>query len=131
MNLQEQILRIHEMMDKSSLYKKMDLFQKLVDKSIASLKNICETMNSEDDEIVSFDACEFIDNLVQVKVTSVDTFNENLRILIYIKYKNWRYMEEESFVYELSDELKKTIGPNVIVEVEDLVNTFPEDQRNW
>ena len=66
MNLQEQISRIQEIMDKDVLNRKREVFQNLVNNSIENLKNTCETMNDEenDEEHVFFDACDFIDSSV-------------------------------------------------------------------
>ena len=118
-------------MNKDILYKKINVFQKVVDNSIDNLKRTCETMNDEDNEYVSFDACDFIDALVSVKVSDVKDVNGVITLLVVIKYKNYRFMDEETFLYELKNELKSSLGINVGIEVEDTINTFPPDQRNW
>ena len=133
MNLQEQIYRIQEIIDKDTLNRRIGAFQELVNNSIDNLKNTCETMNDEenDEEHVFFDACDFIDSLVDVRVTDIRTLNGVLNLLVVIKYKNYRYMDEDPFVYELKNELQSNIGTNIKIEVEDSINTFPSDQRNW
>ena len=133
MNLQEQISRIQEIMDKDVLNRKKEVFQNLVNNSIENLKNTCETMNDEenDEEHVFFDACDFIDSSVDVRVTDIRTLNGVLSLLVVIKYKNYRYMDEDPFVYELQNELQSNLGTKIKIEVEDSINTFPSDQRNW
>ena len=133
MNLKEQILRIQEIMNKDSLKRKVESFQKLVDTSVDNLKNICKTMEDSetDDEPISSYACWLIDVLENVRVTDVKNVNGVISLLIVIKYKNHRYLDEEPFVYELKNELKNNLGINIKIEVEDHINTFPPDQRNW
>jgi len=105
-------------------------FQKLVDNILNNMKRTCEIMNSEDDEIISFGACELIDADVKVSVSEVGVVNDRMRVLVVIKYHHWRYIGEDEFVYELSKELRKWIGDNY-VEVEDYINTYPTDKRQW
>ena len=132
MNLQENIQRIKEMKgeindDKS---KKREDYQKLVDMVLGNLKYKCETENSESDEIVNFDACELIDSNLKVEVIDVKKLDTGKSILISLKYENYNYIDEDSFVYELRDGLKRWIG-NIKIEVEDSINIFPEEDRQF
>ena len=132
MNLHENIHRIKQMMGVISedYSKKSEGHQKLVDMVLDDLKYKCETLNSESDEIVSFDACELINSDLKVQVVDVKQYDNGKSILILLKYKNYRFIDEDSFVYELQDGLKKWIG-NIKIEVEDSINIFPDKDRQW
>lgn len=124
MNLQEQLYRIKSMMgtineDTSNI---KGLFQELVNNSIDELRYICDTMNSDDDEIVSFGACDLIDSSINLTVTNVKKEEQLVIITLLIKYKNYSFIDEDSFVYELNHMLNK-FGRFSIV-VEDSINTF-------
>ena len=125
MNLQENIQRIKEMMGVIN-----EDYQKLVDMVLGDLKYKCETQNSESDEIVNFDACELIDSNLKVEVIDVKKLDTGKSILISLKYENYNYIDEDSFVYELRDGLKRWIG-NIKIEVEDSINIFPEEDRQY
>ena len=125
MNLQENIQRIKEMMGVIN-----EDYQKLVDMVLGDLKYKCETQNSESDEIVNFDACELIDSNLKVEVIDVKKLDTGKSILISLKYENYNYIDEDSFVYELRDGLKRWIG-NIKIEVEDSINIFPEEDRQF
>jgi hypothetical protein len=133
-NLYESIRKIirnmNEEIEKPQYQIRRERIQKLVDDIVNDMKLTCEIMNSEDDEIISFSACELIDADVKVSVSDVGIVNDRKRVLVVIKYKNWRYLSEDEFVYELSKELRKWIGDNY-VEVEDYINTFPPEERQW
>ena len=132
MNLQENIQRIKEMMGviNEDYSKKREDYQKLVDMVLGDLKYKCETENSESDEIVNFDACELIDSNLKVEVIDVKKLDTGKSILISLKYENYNYIDEDSFVYELRDGLKRWIG-NIKIEVEDSINIFPEEDRQF
>ena len=132
MNLQENIQRIKEMMGviNEDYSKKREDYQKLVDMVLGNLKYKCETENSESDEIVNFDACELIDSNLKVEVIDVKKLDTGKSILISLKYENYNYIDEDSFVYELRDGLKRWIG-NIKIEVEDSINIFPEEDRQF
>jgi len=132
MNLQENIQRIKSMMGVISEHysKKSERYQKLVDMVLDNLKYKCETLNSESEEIVSFDACELINSDLKVQVVDVKQYDNGKSILILLKYKNYRFIDEDSFVYELRDGLKKWVG-NIKIEVEDSINIFPDKDRQW
>jgi Mg2+ and Co2+ transporter CorA len=59
MNLQENIRRI--LREEEQRKTKTDEFQKLIDDEVESMKEICEQMGADDEEIISFDACDFLD----------------------------------------------------------------------
>lgn len=94
------------------------------------MKNTCEIMDSEDEEILSFSVCELISANIKVSVSDVSIVNDRIRVLINITYKNFRWLSEDNFLFELSRELKKWIGPNY-VEVDEYTNTFPPEERQW
>lgn len=110
--------------------KKIESFQKLVNNSIENLKNTCDSDNDEDNEYVSYYACDFIDTLSSVRVTDVKKYDNHFALLIIIKYKNYTHMDETPFTNELRDEIRKYI-PNITIEVEDIENNFPEHLRQW
>jgi hypothetical protein len=109
---------------------KIQKYQKLIDASISLLKNRCETMNTEDDEYVSFDACDLIDNGVKVSLNDVEKLNDTLLLIVDVTYKNWEYLDESSFILELENELKIWIGKNKI-RINMYKNTFPEHLKQW
>lgn len=124
MNLQEQLYRIKSMMgtineDTSNI---KGLVQELVNNSIDDLRYICDTMNSDHDEIVSFGACDLIDSSINVTVTNIKKEEQLVIITLLIKYKNYSFIDEDSFVYELNDMLNKFGRFNIVVE--DSINTF-------
>lgn len=108
---------------KEDTNKKLLAYQKLIDNGIDSLKYKCEELNSESEEIVSFDACDFIEALTEINV--VDTTRDNT-IQLRLKYDNFRFIDEDSFIYELKYELKKY--GNIKIEVIDSINTR---DRQW
>ena len=107
-------------------------FQKLIDSEIQIMKNICEYMDAEsEDEFISFDACDFLDLDPKVRVTSVDKLNGVPRILVVIEYEAMMHFhDEETFISELQYRLRKWIT-NVKIEVEDVLNTYPDEKRQW
>ena len=107
-------------------------FQKLIDSEIQIMKNICEYMDAEsEDEFISFDACDFLDLDPKVRVTSVDKLNGVPRILVVIEYEAMmHFYDEETFISELQYRLRKWIT-NVKIEVEDVLNTYPDEKRQW
>jgi len=119
---------MNEEIEKPQYQIRRERIQKLVNDILNDMKLTCEIMNSEDDEIISFGACDLIDADVKVSVSDVGIVNGRRRVLVVIKYHNWRYIDEDEFVYELSKELRKWIGDNY-VEVEDYINTFPPEKR--
>ena len=128
MNLQESIRRI--LREEEQRKTKTDEFQKLIDDEIESMKEICKQMDADDEEIISFDACDFLDLDPKVTVTDVDKFYGKLRILVVIKYEAaMRFYDEEAFIYELQWRLK-WVG-DVMIDVEDVINTYPNDKRQW
>lgn len=103
---------------------KTQQFQKLIDDEIESMKGICKQMSADDEEIISFDACDFLDLDPKVVVTDVDKFYGKLRILVIIKYEAaMHFHDEELFIYELQSRLK-WVG-NVMIDVEDVITTYP------
>ena len=109
---------------------KTQQFQKLIDDEIESMKEICKQMSADDEESISFDACDFLDLNPKVMVTDVDKFYGKLRILVVIKYQAaMHFHDEEAFIYELQSRLK-WVG-NVMIDVEDVINTYPNDKRQW
>ena len=126
MSLQESIRRV--LREEKQRKTKTDEFQKLIDEEIESMKEICKQMGADDEEIISFDACDFLELDPKVTVTEVSKFNGKLRILVVIKYEAaMHFHDEESFIYELQSRLK-WVG-NVMVDVEDVITTYPNDKR--
>ena len=127
-NLYESIRRI--LREEEQRKTKTDEFQKLIDDEIESMKGICKQMGADDEEIISFYACDFLDLDPKVIVTDVDKFYGKLRILVVIKYEAaMHFHDEEAFIYELQSRLK-WVG-DVMIDVEDVINTYPNDKRQW
>jgi hypothetical protein len=123
MNLQEQLNRIQEMMGTiNEDSKKLSSIQNLINKEIDYLKTQCEEMNSESDEIISWDACNLIEVLTSVQVTDINPTDKTFIVQIIIKYKSiFQHIDEEAFIRELHYKLKKYI-PNLKLEVKDSIN---------
>ncbi len=123
MNLQEQLNRIQSMMGTiNEDSKKLSSIQNLINKEIDYLKTQCEEMNSESDEIISFDACDFLEALESVQVTDINPTDKTFIVQIIIKYKSiFQHIDEEAFIRELHYKLKKYI-PNLKLEVKDSIN---------
>ncbi len=124
MKLQEQISRIQTMMgvineDTSNI---KTMVQQLINNSIDKLRNICETMNADSDEIVSFSACDLINSDINVVVTDIKKEKQKIIVTLLIKYKNYTYIDEDPFVSELRSKLNK-LG-SFVIRVEDTINTF-------
>ena len=125
MNLQEQINRIHSMMGVLSedRTKKFEAFQTLINTTIDNMKYICENNNTEDDEYISFSACDLIDSSLKVKLIDF-TRGDQLKLTIDITYKSYfPYLNEDEFLFELKDRLKILI-PISGIEVNSYENLF-------
>jgi hypothetical protein len=102
--------------------KKLSSIQNLINKEIDYLKTQCEEMNSESDEIISWDACNLIEVLTSVQVTDINPTDKTFIVQIIIKYKSiFQHIDEEAFIRELHYKLKKYI-PNLKLEVKDSIN---------
>ena len=125
MKLQEQINRIHSMMGVLSedRTKKFETFQNLINTTIDNMKYICENNNTEDDEYISFSACDLIDSSLKVKLIDF-TRGDQLKLTIDITYKSYfPYLNEDEFLFELKDRLKILI-PIGEIEVNRYENLF-------
>jgi hypothetical protein len=125
MNLQEQINRIHSMMGVLSedRTKKFEVFQTLINTTIDNMKYICENNNTDDDEYISFSACDLIDSSLKVKLIDF-TRGDQLKLTIDITYKSYfPYLNEDEFLFELKDRLKLFI-PIGEIEVNRYENLF-------
>ena len=94
---------------KEDTNKKLSAYQKLVDNVVTDLKYQCNELNSEG---IHTDTCDFIEALTEVKV--VDITRDNT-IQLKLKYKYFRYMNEDEFVYELKLVMKKYGVPKIEV----------------
>ena len=125
MKLQEQINRIHSMMGVLSedRTKKFEVFQTLINTTIDNMKYICENNNTDDDEYISFSACDLIDSSLKVKLIDF-TRGDQLKLTIDITYKSYfPYLNEDEFLSELKDRLKILI-PIGEIEVNRYENLF-------
>lgn len=103
---------------------KYTLFKSMIDDTISVIKYQCETMNDEDNEYISVGACDFIDALVKLEV--VDITNDTT-IKVRIEYKLYLgYLDEDTFIYELEEELKNY--GNFKIDVEESINV---KNRQW
>jgi hypothetical protein len=118
--------------ENNSHINRKEKLQKLIDNEIDLMKNICEYMDSEsEEEFISFDACDFLDLDPKVRVTSVDKLNDAPRIMVVIEYEAMMHFhDEETFISELQYRLRKWIT-NVNIDVEDVINTYPNEKRQW
>jgi len=123
MNLQEQLNRIQSMMGTiNEDNKKLSTIQNLINREIDYLKKICEEMNANSEQIISFDACDFLESLNSVQVTNINPTDKAFIVQIIIKYESiFAAMDEEAFIRELHYKLKKYI-PNIKLQVEDSIN---------
>jgi hypothetical protein len=130
MNLQEQINRIQSMMGTiNEDNKKLSTIQNLINREIDYVKEICKEMNADSEEIISFDACDFLESLNSVQVTNINPTDKSFIVQIIIKYESiFAAMDEEAFIYELQWQLKKYI-PNIKLQVEDSINANKD--RQW
>jgi hypothetical protein len=120
----EQILKVLKLPTE----KKLSIVQNFINGRINDLKKICETMNADSEEIISFDACELLESLNSVQVTNINPTNKAFIVQIIIKYESiFAAMYEDGFISELQWELKKYI-PNIKLQVEDSINT---KDRQW
>ena len=107
--------------------KRISAIQRLIDIEIEDLKDICEKMESESEEIISFDVCNYLNVLNSISVTNVSKSENRLVVQLLIKYESiFEYVDNEAFVYELSYRLKKLIS-NLKFEVE----TINTKTRDW
>ena len=127
MNLQEQISRMKSMMGViTEGDKRISTIQRLIDNEIEYLKDICEEMDINN-EIISFDVCNYLNVLNSISVTNVSKSENRLVVQLLIKYESiFEYVDNEAFVYELSYRLKKLIS-NLKFEVE----TINTKTRDW
>lgn len=113
----------YTMLKEDTNKRRLSAYQKLVDNVVSDLKYQCKTQDFESEIIITFDACDFIETLTEVKV--VDITRDNT-IQIVIKYNYIRYHDEDEFVYELKKGMKKYV--NFKIEVIDSINTR---DRQW
>ena len=107
-----------------------EYMQNLINVVIRDLKEVCETQTSDDNEFVSFSACELIESLKSLVVKRVERKNDVFLIYVDIKYESYTYKDDEFFIYELQGEIKKILGKNKII-VEGYDNVFPEHMKQW
>ena len=103
--------------------KKLLAYQKLFDTILSGIRHQCEELNSENDEIISFDACDFIESLTEMKVVDI---TRDGTVQVILKYDYFRYIDYDPFIYEFKHELKKY--GNVKIDVIDSINTH---NRQW
>ena len=103
--------------------KKLLAYQKLIDTTLNGIRNQCEELNSESEEIISFDACDFIESLTEMKVVDI---TRDGTVQVILKYDYFRYIDYDPFIYEFKHELKKY--GNVKIDVIDSINTH---NRQW
>ena len=100
-----------------------DNLNKLINSILITFKNVCETLNTEDDEYISFSVCDLIDGGLKLIVSDVRLKDEFLIITINGEYNNYSYMDEDALIFELQYELYEHIGNNRII-MGDWTNTF-------
>ena len=117
----KQLIRhiLKEETGKSKHVKDKETYQYMVDFVIEEMRDICDNQNWDAEDLVSFDACDFLLANTKIKVTSFDYYNDRPRLLIHITYLNTRYRDEKPFISELQRRIKRWIGDNT-VEIEDI-----------
>ena len=103
--------------------RKLLAYQKLIDTTLNGIRHQCEELNSESEEIISFDACDFIESLTEMKVVDI---TRDGTVQVILKYNFFRYIDYDLFIYEFKHELKKY--GNVKIDVIDSINTH---NRQW
>lgn len=123
MNLQEQLNRIQEMMGNNDYSKQLNKLQKIIDRTILLITEKCKIQDSHSEEIITFDACDFIEYyLKNVKVVDFNVIDGNPIISINIYYESiFPSSECETFTYELEWNLKKVMS-NVKIKIVDCIN---------
>ena len=115
--------RVKYTMLKEDSNKKLLAYQKLIDTTLKGIRHQCEELNSESEEIISFDACDFIESLTEMKVVDI---TRDGTVQVILKYDYFRYIDYDPFIYEFKHELKKY--GNVKIDVIDSINTH---NRQW
>jgi hypothetical protein len=103
-----------------------ELFEKynIIDEAIEELKRTCER-NDEDNEYVSYSACDFIEVLTEVEIVDIKKDNT---IELKLRYQSiFNYLDEYSFIYELKHELKN-YGD---FEIEVIYSINTRSNRQW
>lgn len=103
--------------------KKLLAYQKLINRVIDGIRYQCEELNSDSEEIISFDACDFIDSLTEMKIVDI-TIDGTIQVIL--KYDSIRYIDFDLFIYEFKHEMKKY--GNVKIDVIDSINI---KDRQW
>lgn len=123
MNLKEEVIRINEMMGNSD---KVSTFQKILNLGVENLRDICENMNSEDDEYVSFEACDLIDSGLKITLSEIGGKDGEIIFYVNISYFNMFHIDEETFCIELQDVLNSWVGKNKVI-VREYTNRYQGD----
>jgi hypothetical protein len=103
-----------------------ELFEKynIIDEAVKELKRTCER-NDEDNEYVSYSACDFIEVLTEVEIVDIKKDNT---IELKLRYQSiFNYLDEYSFIYELKHELKN-YGD---FEIEVIYSINTRSNRQW
>jgi hypothetical protein len=107
---------------------KENTIQKLIDEFVNQLKHDCETINSEDDEFVSFEACDLLNADGKLTVMSVERHEGSLLIVLSLTYESYLNIDEYPLFLELKAKLRKTLGiPRVLLITGNIENTFSHD----
>lgn len=119
---------VYRLIELGAIEDYQSVIQDLINHVIDYLKTECEEMNINIAEIISFDACDFLESLVSVQVTNINQTDKSFIVQIIIKYESiFAAMDEESFIRELQYNLKKYI-PNIKLQVENSINI---KDRQW
>lgn len=130
MNLKEQTYRIKKMMGLNESSKKRELIKKLIDNAIDDLKHMCE-QNDEDNIYIDPEDCELIESDIKVQINNISDVQGKMYIELVVNYENYHhYSDEESLEWEIYGQLKKWI-PNCAIKIIEMINNYPEDQRQW
>jgi len=111
--------------------RKENTFQKLIDNIVLELKHDCETLNSENDEYVSFGACDLLDSDCKLIVNSFKKDKDSLIIKLSVTYENYSHIDEYPLLLEIKAKLRKILGLPIITVVDNVENLYPQKQRNW
>jgi hypothetical protein len=130
MNLQASIRRIlREETNKTGHGQRIERLQKLLDDTLELMLKTCRELNSEDDEHISFDVCDFLELEPKIRITNIEKKNV-LNIYLKIEYSSNWFVDEDPLVYELQWNLRKFI-PKVNVILDNTINTMSDKDRQW
>jgi len=130
MELREDINRIKEVMGIHES-KKYSSIESLIDKVIEQQKKLCDEVLYVDKQLGII--CELIDSELEINVVNVTTNKENKKMEIYLDFifKNITWLDTDFLMYEIEYNLKKWLGTDCIVILNDQINLYYKGEPQW